>query len=101
MLYATEGLRTKIDPARLVKAAAVLKCVAHPIRLRIVELLEDGEKTVGDLQAELGVTQSVTSQHLSQMRVRGLLAARRSGTQVYYGIANPDVVKVIHCVRRG
>ena len=90
-----------IDQERLERAAAVLKTVAHPLRLRIVELLEGGERTVGDLQEALGVTQSLTSQHLSQMRMRGVLAARREGTAVYYSIANPDVVKVIHCIRRG
>lgn len=90
-----------IEQERLERAAAVLKTVAHPLRLRIVELLESCERSVGDLQERLGVTQSLTSQHLSQMRVRGVLAARREGTAVYYSVANPDVVKVINCIRRG
>jgi ArsR family transcriptional regulator len=95
------ALRTTIDAERLERAAAVLKAVAHPLRLRIVELLERGERTVGGIREALGVAQSLTSQHLTQMRVRGILAARREGTQVFYSIANPDVVKVIHCIRRG
>jgi ArsR family transcriptional regulator len=90
-----------IAPGRLERAAAVLKAVAHPVRLRIVELLEGGERSVGELQELLGVAQSLTSQHLSQMRMRGVLRARRQGTLVYYSVANPDVVKVIHCIRRG
>ena len=91
----------KIDQARIERAAAVLKTVAHPLRLRIVELLELGEKSVTELKGLLGVTQPLTSQHLSQMRMRGVLGSRREGAQVYYSIANPDVVKVIHCIRRG
>jgi len=91
----------KIDQARIERAAAVLKTVAHPLRLRIVELLELGEKSVTELKGLLGVTQPLTSQHLSQMRMRGVLGSRREGTTVYYSIANPDVVKVIHCIRRG
>jgi ArsR family transcriptional regulator len=90
----------KIDQARIERAAAVLKAVAHPLRLRIVELLESGEKSVTELKDLLGVTQPLTSQHLSQMRMRGVLGSRREGTLVYYSIANPDVVKVIHCIRR-
>jgi len=91
----------KIDQARNERAAAVLKTVAHPLRLRIVELLESGEKSVTELRDLLGVTQPLTSQHLSQMRMRGVLGSRREGTLVYYSIANLDVVKVIHCIRSG
>ena len=92
---------TRIDQQRLERAAEVLKTVAHPVRLRIVELLEGGQKSVTELKELLGVTQPLTSQHLSQMRMRGVLGSRRDGAQVYYSIANPDVVKVIHCIRRG
>jgi ArsR family transcriptional regulator len=95
-----EGSDTKIDQSRIERAAEVLKTVAHPLRLRIVELLESGEKSVNELKELLGVTQPLTSQHLSQMRMRGVLGSRREGTLVYYSIANPDVVKVIHCIRR-
>jgi len=90
----------KIDQARIERAAEVLKTVAHPVRLRIVELLESGEKSVNELKVLLGVTQPLTSQHLSQMRMRGVLGSRREGALVYYSIINPDVVKVIHCIRR-
>src|SRR5512145_134616 len=90
----------EIDQARIERAAEVLKTVAHPLRLRIVEVLESGEKSVNELKDLLGVTQPLTSQHLSQMRMRGVLASRRDGAQVHYSIANPDVVKVIHCIRR-
>ncbi len=89
----------QIDQARIERAAEVLKTVAHPLRLRIVELLESGEKSVNELRDLLGVTQPLTSQHLLQMRMRGVLGSRREGTLVYYSIANPDVVKVIHCIR--
>ena len=95
------AIQERLDSTRLERAAEVLKVVAHPVRLRIVELLEGAELTVGEIQERLGATQSNTSQHLSQMRIRGVLAARREGTQVHYSIANPDVVKVIHCIRRG
>lgn len=90
-----------IDQARIERAAEVLKTVSHPVRLRIVELLEHGEKSVTELKGLLGLTQPLTSQHLTQMRTRGVLGTRRDGAQVYYSIANPDVVKVIHCIRRG
>ena len=66
-----------IEQERIERAAEVLKTVAHPLRLRIVELLESGEKSVTELKELLGVTQPLTSQHLSQMRMRGVLGSRR------------------------
>ncbi|HWR97133.1 MAG TPA: metalloregulator ArsR/SmtB family transcription factor [Candidatus Methanoperedens sp.] len=96
-----DEVTAKIDQERIERAAEVLKTVAHPVRLRIVELLEGGEKSVSEIKELLGVSQPLTSQHLSQMRMRGVLGSRRDGSQVYYSIANPDVVKVIHCIRRG
>jgi ArsR family transcriptional regulator len=104
MIYALQDAgpaAARIEQERIERAAEVLKTVAHPLRLRIVELLEAGEKSVSELKELLGVTQPLTSQHLSQMRMRGVLGSRREGAQVYYAIANPDVVKVIHCIRRG
>ena len=90
-----------LDDRQLERAAETLKAVSHPARLRIIEILESGERSVSEIQDYLGITQSLTSQHLSKMRVRGVLKCRKNGSMVYYSIANPDVVKVVHCIRRG
>ena len=56
----------------------MLKCVGHPVRLRIVELLEaHGELAVHELQDELGIAQPIVSQHLTKMKALGLLRAQR------------------------
>ena len=89
------------EDEQLQRAAETLRVVSHPARLRIVEILVDGERSVTEVQDSLGITQSQTSQHLSNMRVRGVLKCRKDGNMVYYSIANPDVVKVIHCIRQG
>lgn len=80
------------------KVADVLKAIAHPVRLRIIELLEDGEKCVGEIVEGVGGKQSITSQQLNMMKDKGVLACRRNGTKVYYHIANKNVIKVLHCV---
>ena len=90
-----------LEDEQLQRAAETLRVVSHPARLRIVEVLVDGERSVTEIQDALGITQSQTSQHLSNMRVRGVLKCRKDGNMVYYSIANPDVVKVIHCIRQG
>jgi DNA-binding transcriptional ArsR family regulator len=87
------------DIAKLAQAAEVLKAVAHPVRLRIIELLEDGEKTVTELLTCLGTQQAYTSQQLNILKSKGVVAARRQGNQIYYSVANPGAIKVIHCIR--
>ena len=88
-----------IEDQQLERAAETLRVVSHPARLRIIEVLEEGELSVTQIQDILGITQSQTSQHLNNMRVRGVLKSRKNGNMVYYSIANDDVVKVIHCIR--
>lgn len=82
------------------KAAEILKSVAHPLRLRIIELLESQEMPVGQLQEMLGVSQSLTSQQLSLLKARGILKSRKNGKQVYYYVDRPEVIQVINCLRK-
>lgn len=91
----------QLDDEALAAAAEVLRAVSHPLRLRILEYLEDGhERCVGDIQAHLGVKQSVTSAQLTLLRDRGILGARRDGVQVFYKVMNPAVLQVIECIRK-
>jgi len=76
----------------------VLKAVAHPVRLQIVELLEAKEMCVGDIVTALGVKQAITSQQLNMMRDKGVLNCRRKGTKVYYRIENKNVIKLLQCI---
>ena len=78
--------------------AEVLKAVAHPVRLQIVELLEHREMCVGDIVDALGGKQAVTSQQLNLMKDKGILGCRRDGTKVFYRIENKSVIKLLHCM---
>ena len=78
--------------------AEVLKAVAHPIRLQIVELLEHGEHCVGDIVESLDVPQSVASQQLGLMKDKQVLQCRRDGTKAFYSIKNTNVINLLHCV---
>ena len=83
-------------------AARMLKCLGHPLRLRVLDLLErEGELTVGDVQSALGLEQAVCSQHLSLMRDKGILARRKEGVNVFYRRGDPRALKVLACVRGG
>lgn len=89
-----------LEAEYLQKVAEVLKAVAHPLRLQIAHLLEAGERTGSDLCQLLGSPQPYISQQLNLMKAKGVLESRRDGNQVFYAIADPGVVKVIHCVRQ-
>jgi ArsR family transcriptional regulator len=78
--------------------ARVLKAIGHPDRLAIVELLEPGERCVHEIMEALGTKQAITSQHLTMMRDKGVLYSRRDGTSVFYGIANKNVIRLLHCI---
>lgn len=89
-----------LNPELLEFAAAMLKTVGHPVRLRIVEILEQhGEVPVHQLQGLLEVAQPVASQHLNKMKLLGLLKAQRKGGMVYYSIAMPQLLKLLDCIR--
>lgn len=82
------------DPVYVVKAQ-LFRVLGHPLRIRILELLRDGERTVGDLQAELELDSSGTSQHLAALRQQGVLDSRPAGTSVYYRIRDPRISELL------
>lgn len=82
------------DPVYVAKAR-LFRVLGHPVRIRIVELLLDGERTVGDLQGALRMDSSGTSQHLGALREQGVLESRRDGTSVYYRIRDPRVSQLL------
>ena len=90
----------KISQERLEYAAEMLRLMGHPVRLRVVELLESHrELSAGAIQAAVEEPQPTVSQHLNKMRVLGLLSARREGGQVFYSVAQPQLFKLLQCVR--
>ena len=87
------------DLDALAHAAECLKTLAHPIRLRIVQLLLHGEYTVGELAEACEVQSNAVSEHLGLMRDRGLLVRERCGRRMYYRVAMPGIEGISECVR--
>ncbi len=75
--------------------ASLFRVLGHPARVRILELLREGERAVGALQAELGLDSSGTSQHLAALRRIGLVTSRREGTSVYYAVDDERVFDLL------
>ena len=74
-----------------VTKATLFRTLGHPARVRILELLRDGEHSVGALQEALGLDSGGTSQHLAALRRIGLVESRKEGTSVFYRAADPEV----------
>lgn len=74
-----------------VTKATLFRTLGHPARVRILELLRDGEHSVGALQEALGLDSGGTSQHLAALRRIGVVESRKEGTSVFYRAADPRV----------
>jgi ArsR family transcriptional regulator len=75
--------------------ANLFRVLGHPARVRILELLRDGEHSVGQLQAELELDSSGTSQHLAALRRIGLVSVRREGTSAFYSVEDEQVFELL------
>jgi len=88
----------KAGPLHVAKAE-LFRTLGHPARTRILELLRQGECSVGELQAELGLDSGGTSQHLSALRRAGFVKSRRDGTSVYYSVEDERVFTILTLAR--
>lgn len=79
-------------------AAEVLKAMAHPIRLGVIEILAEGEQTMTELYEALGCSQSMMSQQLKILYQQQLVHIRKEGTQKYCSLQNRDFLKVFSCM---
>lgn len=87
------------DPLRQFKAE-FFKALAHPARIKILELLRQGEMSVAELQAGLEIESSGVSQQLSVLRHRNIVETRKKGTSVYYRVHDPQVFELLDVARR-
>ena len=89
---------TNISSEFIQTAARILKTLGHPDRIKIVEFLEEGEKTVGQIQREFNLLQPITSQHLKVMYDRDIVTFRQEGTRYFYSLANNFIIKILDCM---
>jgi DNA-binding transcriptional ArsR family regulator len=94
-----QTVHVRSDPVYVVKAQ-LFRVLGHPVRIRMLELLTEGERTVRQLQAELDLDSSGASQHLAALRRQGVLDSRRAGTSVYYSIRDPRVSQLLVVARQ-
>ena len=93
------GPHPSIDFRVLERASRVIRVLGHPLRLRLLELLETGERNVTELVLAAGVGQAAVSQQLRILRAEGVVGDRRDGPRVFYRITEPKVSKILACIR--
>jgi len=89
----------KLDPQQLERAASMLKAIAHPLRIAIIGLLEDGHKlSVTEIHEKLGIEQSTTSHHLGILKDKDVLISKREGKNTYYSLKHENLKNILDCV---
>jgi DNA-binding transcriptional ArsR family regulator len=75
--------------------AQFFKALAHPIRIRLLEVLAVGEASVQDLQRAVNADQPIVSQQLARLRSSGIVVTRKQGTLIYYAVADPMLAELL------
>lgn len=81
-------------------ASDLLRAMAHPQRLRVLCLLVEGERSVGDINREIDLSQSALSQHLARLREAGLVATTRSAQTIVYSLVPGPAAAVVETLHR-
>jgi DNA-binding transcriptional ArsR family regulator len=83
---------------RFKRQARIIKAMAHPTRLAIIDLLSRGERCVCDIQRTVGSDMSTISKHLALLRSAGLVSDRKEGLRVIYRLRVPCILRFMDCI---
>jgi ArsR family transcriptional regulator len=87
------------NEAHIIQAAETIKAIAHPLRLKALCVLADGELCVQDIVDQIGTSQSNISQHLSILRNKKILYAHKNANRIFYRIDDARIIKLIVMMR--
>ena len=84
----------------LLTAASMLKVLGHPIRISIIELLDEASKmSVTEIFKALKIEQAIASHHLNTLKNKRILISERVGKNTYYSVSNPNLISAVNNVR--
>ena len=92
--------RTPLDGNSAERCAEILKAIAHPVRLRIIDALTCGESCVTDLESTIDVKQAIVSQQLKILRMSSLVQVDRRDGRAYYRLAEKHLTELMQCLRK-
>ena len=92
---------SNLTAEQLDKAANMLKAIAHPMRIAIIDYLEDGKQlTVTEIHKRLEIEQSTTSHHLGILKDKGVLVSKREGKNTYYCLKHDTLSSIVECISK-
>src|SRR6056297_1100899 len=92
---------SELNIDQLEEAASMLKAIAHPMRIAILNFLEDGKRlTVTEIHEKLQIEQSTTSHHLGILKDKGVLSSKRSGKNTFYFLKSESLSKIMDCINQ-
>ncbi|ALO15672.1 MAG TPA: metalloregulator ArsR/SmtB family transcription factor [Salinivirga sp.] len=90
---------SELNIDQLEEAASMLKAIAHPMRIAILNFLEDGNKmTVTEIHQKLQIEQSTTSHHLGILKDKGVLCSKREGKNTFYFLKHERLSSIVDCI---
>lgn len=93
--------KLELDVVKLEMAANRLRALAHPMRIAIIELLQEKEKlSVTEIYKKLKIEQAAASHHLNILKGKGILASKRDGKKIFYSLRSKSLSQIIDCINR-
>ena len=92
--------KVNLSEEAIKKAAECLRIISHPVRLQIIQILADGERSVGELAKKCEVAHNVASTHLKLLERCGLLANTRRGQTISYRITEKHLFDLLRCIEK-
>ncbi|MDF0606747.1 metalloregulator ArsR/SmtB family transcription factor [Neisseriaceae bacterium TC5R-5] len=99
LTVATRRLNLPFSDDQLEQTSRAMKAMSHPLRLKIIAVLDRQEVSVQDIVAQVGSSQSNISQHLAVMRDKGVLRTRRDANRIYYRLGDLHTLTVLEMMR--
>lgn len=91
----------EISAEKLDDAANMLRAIAHPLRISIINLLDNGNRlSVSEIHEVLKIEQSTASHHLGILRDKGVLIAKREGKNTYYSLKHNLMSQIVDCISK-
>ncbi|MCD4663813.1 MAG: metalloregulator ArsR/SmtB family transcription factor [Bacteroidales bacterium] len=90
-----------LDITKLEMAASKLRAIAHPMRIAIIDLLNDSKKlSVTEIYKALDLEQAAASHHLNILKTKGVLNSKREGKKIFYSLRSATLTEIIDCINR-
>lgn len=91
--------KNRLDADKLARVSEVLKAIAHPIRLNVLEELQEHQRlSVSELMEKTGIAQSLLSNHLIRMKDKGILKSTRDKQKIFYELVDEHILQIFSCL---